>query len=171
MNYGIIYNGSEQRNVKLTGYVDADRGRNFNRKSQSGYLFFVQNSLASIASKRQTVVAQSTTEADYVAAAHGAQEAIWLRLLLKSVGFTQEEPTTLYEDNNGCIALSKDARYHSKMKHIDIKYHFNRDVVVKRNIELKYCSSNEMIADILTKPLSKTSFEHLRTLMNVRDIV
>ena len=170
INYGLTYYGSEQKGIKLTGYVDADWGRNFNRKSQSGYLFFIQNSLVSWASKRQTVVALSTTEAEYVAAACGAQEAIWLRLLLKSIGFTQEEPTTLYEDNNGCIAISKDARYHSKTKHIDIKYHFIRDAVVKRNVELKYCTSKDMRADILTKPLPKSSFEHLRDLMNVKDV-
>ena len=87
-------------------------------------MFLIQNSIVLWASKRQTIVTQSTTEAEYVAAACCTQETIWLGLLLKSKGFAQEKATILYEDNNGSIALSKGARYHSKTKHIDIKYHF-----------------------------------------------
>ena len=124
IDYGITFDGNEETDVKLPGYVDADWGSNPNgRKSQSGYLFTICGGVISWASKKQSVVALSSTEAEYIAASLASQEAVWLRSLLGDISFVQEEPTVIKEDNQGTIALSRNPKYHPRTKHIDIKYH------------------------------------------------
>jgi hypothetical protein len=121
------------------------------------------------ASKKQSVVALSSTEAEYVAASLASQEAVWLRVLLGDMGFPQKKPTTINEHNQGAIALSKNPKYHPRTKHIDIKCHFIRDQVAKKELVLNYCPTEQMLADLLTKPLGKTLFKRLRELMGVME--
>jgi hypothetical protein len=114
----------------LNGYVDADWGSNPNGwKSQSGYLFTLCGGVISWASKKQRVVALSSTEAEYVAASLACQEAVWLRVLLEDISFVQNKPTMIKEDNQGAIALSKNPKYHPRTKHIDIKHHFIQNTI------------------------------------------
>ena len=164
---GIMFTGTDKRAVELRGYADADWGGNTDRKSLSGYLFMIGDSLISWASKRQSVTALSSTEAEYVAAACAAQEAMWLRQLLEDVGFQQPKATVILEDNQGCIAMTKNPKFHGRTKHIDIKQHFIRDLVEDGHIELKYCPTDRMLADMLTKPVAKASFEKMRSGMNI----
>ena len=171
LDYGLLYQSSQHGNVQLKGYVDADWGGTENRKSISGYLFTLGSNLVSWASKRQATTALSTTEAEYVAASSAVQKAVWLRLLLNSLGFKQGKPTTINEDNQGCIALSKNPKYHARTKHIDIKHHFIRDLVTANQIDLSYCASHKMVADIMTKPLPKEQFERFRNRMQVTNQV
>ena len=103
--------------------------------------------MISWASKKRSVVALSSTEAEYLAASLASQEAIWLRALLEDICFVQEEPTIIKEDNQGAIALSKNPKYHPRTKHIDIKYHYIRDKIVKKELILDYCPTEEMLAD------------------------
>ena len=84
-----------------------------------------------------------------------AQEAVWLRLLLSNIRF-ELGATTIYEDNQGCIALAKNPVFHARTKHIDIKFHFLREKVEEGVIVLKYKPTDEMIADGLTKALGRT---------------
>jgi hypothetical protein len=93
------------------------------------------------------------------------KEAIFLRQLLDSMGVKQSEPTMIFEDNKTCITLSKNSLVNTKSKHIDIKYHFNRDKVESGEVVLKYCPSAEMIADVMTKPLSAPQHRALTMLM------
>ncbi len=88
--------------------------------------------MISWASKKQSVVALSSTEAESVAASLASQEAVWLRALLGDISFVQVEPTMIKEDNQGAIALSKNPKYHPRTKHIDIKCYFIRDKVAKK---------------------------------------
>ena len=81
--------------------------------------------------KGKLAIALSSTEAEYMAMSSAAQEAIWLRRLLSSLGFSQK-PTILYEDNQGAIALSKNPKSHSRTKHIDIRYHFIREIIERK---------------------------------------
>ena len=118
-------------------------------------------------SKRQVTVSLSTAEAEYVALCSATQEAIWLRRLLGELGWDQEKPTKIYEDNQGTIAMSKNPVNHSRTKHIDIKYHFVRDAVQNNIIELEYCQTEKMLADIMTKPLARGQFEMLRAKMGI----
>ena len=98
--------------------------------STSGYVFKIANSTVSWSSKRQSSVAKSTTEAEYIALSLAAQEAIWLRRLLFDVGYEMDSPTTLYEDNQGAIELPKNPKSHNRTQHIDISYHFIRERVL-----------------------------------------
>ena len=170
IDYGITFDGNKETDVKLKGYVDADWGSNPNgRKSQSGYLFTVCGGVISWASKKQSVVALSSTEAEYIAASLASQEAVWLRSLLGDISFVQKEPTVIKEDNQGTIALSRNPKYHPRTKNIDIKCHFIRDKVEKKELVLQYCPTEQMLADLITKPLGKTLFQRLRGIMGVKD--
>ena len=130
------------------------------RKSTSGYTFTVCGGLVSWRSKRQEIVALSSTEAEYIALSLAAQELVWLKPFVKDLGYNQEN-YVLYEDNQGAIALTKKPENHARTKHIDIRYHFVRDLVQKKEIEVDYCPTTDMLADIMTKGLSRPRFQDL----------
>jgi len=83
--------------------------------------------------------------------------------LLNALNVIPDKPTILMEDNQGAIAISRNPVEHARTKHIDIRYHFVREAIKDRVIELRYCSSQNMTADILTKPLPRKQFEKLRS--------
>jgi len=143
LDYGICFCGNKDMEIKLSGFVDADwAGDVETRKSQSGYVFQLCGGPVSWVSKKQAVVALSTTEAEYVAAAFATQELVWLRKLLQELGFQQESATVLFEDNMGAIEVSINPKYHGRMKHIDIRHHFLRDAVEEGTLTLQYCQSD-----------------------------
>ena len=149
VNFGILYS----RNFSI-GYSDADWAGNLDdRRSTSGYLFKISGGAISWRSKKQQCVILSTAEAEYLALANAAQEAVWLRRLSTDLQNTQESPTKMYEDNQPAIAMSKNPQIHGRYKHINIKY-FIRELIDNKTITLKYCQTNDMIADIFTKGLS-----------------
>jgi hypothetical protein len=159
--FGLIYR--EDTPVAITGYSDADwAGDVGDRKSTSGYMFLLGGAAISWKSSKQTCVALSTTEAEYVALAAAAQEAIWLQQLMGDLLNESIRETTILEDNQSAICLAKNQSIHGRTKHIDIKYHFIRDAVEAGKIKLVYCASEDMIADMLTKGLSIRQFEKLR---------
>ena len=169
LNYGLKFTYSDK--FVLQGYSDADwAGEVETRKSTSGYVFLLGNCCVSWRSKKQSIVALSSTEAEYVSLCSAAQETIWLRNLLSSVGFEQTAPTVIHEDNQGAIALSHNPKDHPRTKHIDIKYHFVRQTIEDNRVTLLYCPTERMVADTLTKGLSKPLFEGFRLQMGV-DIV
>ena len=168
LNYGILYDGSKQKDITLIGHTYADWGSNANgRKSQSGYSLFICGGSISWASKKQSTVALSSTEAEYVAASLCVKEAIWLPALLRDLTSEQKGPTVIDEDNQGTIALSRNLKYHARKKHIDIHHHFLRDKVENYEIVLSCCSAEEMAADVVTKPLCRMHFEKLRQFMRM----
>jgi hypothetical protein len=146
--------------VLLSGYCDADWAGDLDeRKSTTGYAFYIGVGLVSWNSKRQTTVALSTAEAEYMSATQAVKEALWLKQLLTEIGFTQSHPILIHSDNQGCIALTKNPAYHSRTKHIDIRHHFIRDSVEVGDIELQYCATDDMVADVLTKALARDKHE------------
>ena len=152
----------------LVGYSDADwAGDHDDRHSTTGNLFQLAGGPVSWLSKKQSVVALSTSEAEYVALSTCAQEAIWLRRLLDGLKASPSGPTVIMEDNQGAIAIAKNPVAHTRTKHIDIRFHFIREAVQNGSIELRYCPSEEMVADLLTKPLSKGQFQKLCELMGI----
>ena len=166
VNVGLVFRKSDK--FDLVGYSDADwAGDVDSRKSTSGYVFMLGNSVISWTSKKQPVVALSTTEAEYIALCLATQEAVWLRRLLASVGQNQKESTKIFEDNQGTIHISKNPRHHPRTKHIDIKYHYVRESVQKNVINVVHCDTNRMVADTFTKGLPKPAFEKHRASMNV----
>ena len=167
-NYGLKYSYDGSNTSTCIGYSDSDFGGDTDdRKSTSGYIFQIGGTGISWRSKKQTSVALSTAEAEYIALSQAAQEAIWLRQLSTDLLCKPQQPTTVYEDNQAAISMSKNPQAHGKSKHIEIKYHFIREQVNNKNIEVKYCSTDNMIADMLTKGLSKEKFHKLRQLAGV----
>ncbi|XP_065060473.1 uncharacterized protein LOC135687761 [Rhopilema esculentum] len=168
VNCGLKFESFSEMNSSLLGYSDADWGGDLStRKSTSGYLFKLCGGIVSWKKKKQPVIALSSTEAEYIALCSSTQEAVWLRRLLESIGFAQQKPTTVYEDNQGAIALSKNTKNHAKTKHIDIRYHYIREAIEKNNIMLEYCPIEQQTADILTKGLAKERFQKLRSTMGI----
>ena len=138
--------------LTMKGYCDADWGGDVNsRRSTMGYVFFLGEGAISWSSKRQPTIALSTLEAKYMAISQSAKEAIWLRQLMADVGCVQERATMIMCDNQGFIALAK---HHSRTKHIDVQHHFICEKVEEEVIELRYCPTQEMVADVLTKGLA-----------------
>ena len=116
----------------LVGHSDADwAGDSDDRHSTSGNLFLMAGGAVSWLSKKQAIVALSTSEAEYVAL---SLEAVWLRSLLSDLGVSLDEPTALMEDNQGAIAIAKNPIAHSRIKHIDIRYHYIREAIHKGTI-------------------------------------
>ena len=138
---------------ELVGYTDADfAGDTQERRSTSGFVFISSGGAIYWRSKNQSIVAQTTVEAEYVALSHTVREALWLRKLIAP---TTEEAGTIpiYCDNQGALSLSQDDITNERTKHIIIKYHFVKDHVQKQDIDLKYIPTGRMIADIQTKAL------------------
>ena len=120
-------------------------------------MFLIAGGPVSWKSRKQSTVALSTAEAEYVALSTAVQECMWMQTLNWEIG-----PTTILEDNQSSIAMAKNPQFHGRAKHIDIKHHFIRDQVSIGSIELQYCPTNEMLADVLTKGLAHEKFSILR---------
>jgi hypothetical protein len=111
----------------------------------------------------------STTEAEYTVAADAAREAIWLDDLLKETGLREKVSPTLNQDNQSAIFLEQNHSLSQRTKHIDIKAHFIREKFQQGRIAIKYCPTQEMMADILTKPINKNAFiKHRTRIMNMK---
>ena len=118
---------------------------------------------------KQSCVALSTAEAEYVALAAAAQEAVWLQHLICELQNEPPRKIEILEDNQSAICLAKNPQSHGRTKHVDIKYHYIRDQVESGNIKLVYCPSEKMVADILTKGLPVSQFVKLRKLAGVSE--
>lgn len=148
---------------KLEAFTDSDYAGDLDdRRSTSGYVFMLSSCAVSWSSKKQPVVTLSTTEAEFIAAASCACQGVWMRRVLEKLGHAQNESTVIHCDNNSTIKLSKNPVLHGRSKHIDIRFHFLRDLTKDGTVELVYCSTQNQIADIMTKPLKLEVFEALR---------
>ena len=152
----------------LTGWVDADGSQEEDRRAITGYAFLIDGGAVSWNSKQQELIVLSTTEGEYVAATHAAKEALWLRSLISEVFGDNLDSTTLFSDNQSTIALSKDHQYHTRTKHIDIRYHFIRWVIENGSIRLIYCPTDDMLADTLTKSLPSVKAKHFASELGLR---
>ena len=121
--------------------------------SRSGHGTLLGGSLISWSSGVQSIVAQSSAEAEYYSAVDVANEIIWLKQLLSDLGFPQGV-VMIHEDNQACIALTKNPQDHKRTKHIQVKYHVLRQYVTNKDVEFKYCPTKFQHADMFTKPLS-----------------
>ena len=163
---GLLY--SRQQCNNFVGFSDSDwAGDRSDRKSTSGYCFQLSNSLISWRTHKQTCVALSTAEAEYIALAGTAQEAVWLANLINCLQFNYEYPVTIYEDNQSAICLANNPINHPKTKHISIKYHYIRDLIKDSKITLKYCPTGKMLVDIFTKPIAGEKFIKLRSMIGM----
>ena len=165
-SYGLhITRGSS---LSLHGFTDADwAGSLDDRKSTGGYVVYLGSTPISWKSGKQRTVARSSTEAEYKALADGTAEILWIRALLSDLHFSSDPMTILWCDNLGATYLSVNPIFHARTKHVEVDYHFVRDRVAKKEIAVRFISSQDQLADVLTKPLPHASFTYFRSKLHV----
>ena len=147
--------------LELTGFCDSDWGNSDDRRSITGYCYKLNTNgpLISWKSQKQRIVALSSCEAEYVSLTSAVQEGNFLRQLYADMNNCDKSTVILNVDNQGAIALAKNPVYHQRSKHIDIRYHYIRLEVENKHVELIYVPSEENVADIFTKPLTKKNLQ------------
>ncbi|KAK2977872.1 hypothetical protein RJ640_020216 [Escallonia rubra] len=167
LDFGIMYKKNEK--LQLSGFCDSDwAGSVDDMRSTSGYAFSLGSGMFSWASKKQQTVAQSSAEAEYVAAAVATSQAIWLRRILGDMGEEQAEATTLLCDNKSAIAMTKNPGNHCRTKHINIKYHFVREAVENGEVQFQFCKTEDQVADVFTKAIPKERLDYFRLKLGVQ---
>ncbi|KAI3690760.1 hypothetical protein L2E82_48967 [Cichorium intybus] len=165
-DHGIIYFKNDD--FKLKGYSDSDFGGNHDdSKSTAGYVFNMGSGAISWQSKKQSVVALSSAEAEYMSLSTAGCQAFWLRAVLEELRECQSGPTTIFCDNKSAIALSKNPVFHDKSKHIRIKFHFIRELVSNGEVEIEFCGTKEQVADFFTKALQVGNFKTMKECLGV----
>lgn len=153
---------------KLITYVDEDHGGDLrDRKAISGNIVFYEGGAVSWSSKKQTIVASSTTETEYVSATIDCQEIQWLLKLTKDMGIDIPKPVVVYEDNQSYIPIAEKEDVNTSTKNIDLKYHLQKEGTIK----LIYCPKKQIIADAFTKPLLRERCDILRMKMDLVTLV
>jgi hypothetical protein len=166
MNYGLWY--PKNQNFQLSAYSDVDWDNCMDeRKNMSGGTFFLGDSLVSWLSKKKGSISLSTTEEEYITTATCCTRVLWMIQRLADLEVKYATPIPIHYDNTSAISVSKNHVFHSKTKHIPIKYHFLREEVTNQIVQVHYISTTEQIVDIFTKPLAKTPFEYLRQKLGV----
>ena len=166
MDVGLIFEQDE--NVgQCIGYCDSDYvGDLDKRRSTTGYVFTLAKAPVSWKSTLQSIVALSTTEVEYMATTEAVKEAIWLQGLLDELGFRQKH-IKVHCDSQSAIHLAKNQVYHARTKHIDVKYHFVREILEKDHIQIQKIHTTENPADMMTKVVTTIKFQHCLNLINV----
>ncbi|GAU38979.1 hypothetical protein TSUD_378550 [Trifolium subterraneum] len=168
-NYGVLFSYSKDSSkLELTGFSDPNWcGDKVDRRSTSGYVFKLQNAPVSWCSKKQSVIALSSCEAEYVAGSLAVCQANWLQSLLSEMKIIDNITLMLKIDNKSTINLVKNHVSYRKSKHIETRFHFLRDQVNKGKLRLKYCPIDDQQADILTKVVKRDQFLKLRREMGI----
>jgi hypothetical protein len=157
--FGIWYSASS---LDLVGFSDADfAGCGIDQKSTSGTCHFLGSSLICWSSQKQSSVAQSTTEAKYVAAASYCSQILWIVHIMRDFR-VRFKRVPLMCDNTSVISVAKNLVFHKKMRHVERRHHFLRVHVEKGDIEMRYIDTERQLADIFTKPLDSSQFVDLR---------
>lgn len=163
-NTGLCFGGDTCR---VNGFVDSDYAGDLDRRrSTTGYVFSIHGAPVSWRSMLQATVALSTTEAEYMALAEGVKEALWLWGLLGDFGIKQDR-VDLWCDSQSAIHLAKNQVHHARTKHIDVRYHFVRDVIEEGDISLMKVHTDENPADMLTKVVTGGKFQHCLDLLHI----
>ena len=134
-------------------------------------MFFIGNSPVSWSSQKQGVVAVSSCEAEYVAAAAAACQGVWLNRLIGELEAKEQPKFLLLVDNKSAIALCKNPVHHGRSKHIDTKFHYTRERIEEGEMDVDHVRTEEQLADILTKALGRTKFVELRQKIGVQKII
>lgn len=154
--------------VSLNAFCDSDwAGNPDDRRSTTGFCLFLGSNLISWSAKKQHVVSRSSTEAEYRSMSLATAELFWIRMLLRELHISLSTPPVLWCDNLGAIALASNPVFHARTKHIEVDVHFIREKVTNRDIQIKYVSTLEQLADLFTKGHTAARFCMLRDKLRV----
>ncbi|WJZ81635.1 hypothetical protein VitviT2T_001468 [Vitis vinifera] len=157
---GLFFQRTTKKEIEI--FSDADwAGSVTDRRSTSGYCSFVWGNLVTWRSKKQSVVARSSAEAEFRAMAQGICEGIWLNRLLEELRVPLKHPMVLYCDNQAAISIAKNPVHHDRTKHVEIDRHFIKEKIEEGVFKVSYTPTNCQTADILTKALARGNFENL----------
>jgi hypothetical protein len=159
-HHGLVYTSNQHHAgvAKIHAYSDADwAGDITDRKSTTGYCTFMNDNLISWTTKKQSTVALSSCEAEYMAISDVVKELMWMRILLTEIDIQIETPSIIYVDNQSAIKISENDSAHDRTKHIAIRHYYIRDCIDDGSVKLVWVRSENQLADILTKPLTSST--------------
>ncbi|KAL6983238.1 Beta-galactosidase 8 [Sarracenia purpurea var. burkii] len=166
---GILF--SNHGHLRLESFTDVDwAGSIDDRRSTSGYCAFLGGNLITWRSKKQTVVARSSVEAEYRAMAHGVCELLWFQTFLLDLGLLDSGPMRLYCDNKAAINIAHNPVQHDRTKHIEVDRHFIKEKLNNGSICMPYVKSEDQLADVFTKGLSSKVFHPILFKLGMIDI-
>jgi len=166
IEYGLTY--SRDADLTPLAYVDADYGGcRDTRRSTSRFVFLMAGGVVTWSSKRQATVALSTVEAEYVAMSRCAQQMVWMQTWLDEIQVEHTLPGIIKGDSQGALALAKTTKDHGKVKHIDIRHHYIRELVKSKKILFEQLASADNLADLFTKPLARDHHHRLLANLNI----
>lgn len=147
--FGVLYKRSSK--LSLLGFTDSDYARDLeDRKSTSVYVFLLNGAAICWSSRKQDIFTLSSTEAEYVAATSSVCHCVWLKGILKELNVEACDCVDIMCDNSSAIKLSKNPVMHRRIKHIDVRYHYLRDLSSEGVMKLVYCGTNDQVVDIST---------------------
>ena len=166
LDYGLLLN-----DLQYEVYSDASfANREKDRTSISGYLVLIAGTCISWCSCKQACVALSTAESELIALSEGPKESEWLWHLLNEMGFKLRSPVQIWCDSKAAISVIQNPGNHKATKHIETRYLYTRDLVHKGRVNITYCNTKDMLADLLTKPLPIKQFKILKHRMGVHNL-
>jgi hypothetical protein len=166
LSHGLLI--SRTSYLQLQAYSDADwAGCPDDRRSTGAYCVFIGSNLVSWSSRKQPTISRSSTEVEYKAVANTTAEFLWIWALLQELGISLHSPPTLWCDNIGAIYMSVNPVFHARTKHVEIDFHFVRDRVADKSLEIQFIPSSDQLADVLTKPLVSQRFQQLCFKLNM----